>query len=80
MIRWLIGFRKLTIALIFMVVAITLLVLGLIPAEDWLKHTSTVCVAFFGTNVGEHVIDVMKDWIQGKKTENMNKLIEKVTK
>ena len=52
-------------AIIFIVVAVTLLLVGMIPSDDWLKNVSTVIVAFMATNIGEHIINVAKDWIKG---------------
>ena len=63
------GFRKFTMAIIFLVVAVTLLLYGVIPADDWMKHASSVIVAFMATNVGEHIISVGKEWIREKKSE-----------
>jgi hypothetical protein len=53
-------------SLIFLIVAIILLMVGAIPSEDWLKHVSNVMVAFMATNVGEHIINVVKDWVKNK--------------
>jgi hypothetical protein len=53
-------------ALIFLIVAIGLLTYGVIPREDWLKHVSSVMIAFMATNVGEHIINVGKAWIKSK--------------
>jgi len=54
-------------SLIFLLVAIILLMAGEIPKEDWLKYVSDVMVAFMATNVGEHIINVVKDWVKNKK-------------
>ena len=67
MFKFLTGFRKFTMSLIFLLVAIILLMAGEIPKEDWLKYVSDVMVAFMATNVGEHIINVVKDWVKNKK-------------
>lgn len=66
--KWLVGFRKFAMAGIFLAVAVTLLVTGQIPAVDWMKHMSSVMIAFMATNVGEHIINVAKQWIQQRKS------------
>lgn len=69
MLSFLTGFRKLLMAMCFLVVAVILLVTKQVPSADWMKHVAEVMVAFFATNVGEHIINVGKDWIaeRGKK-------------
>ena len=67
MLGFLRGFRKFTMAGIFLLVAIILLLAGEVPREDWLKHVSSVIVAFMATNVGEHILEVAKDWVKRAK-------------
>lgn len=67
MFKWLVGFRKLFMAVLFLVVAVMLLLSEQVPASDWMKHMSSVVIAFMGTNVSEHIINVAKDWIKQKK-------------
>lgn len=64
--QFLVGFRKFTLAAVYLVVAIVLLLAGVIPAEGWLQHVTSVVVAFMGTNIGEHLIAVSKEWINTK--------------
>jgi len=61
MLSFITGFRKWTLALLYLAVAIVLLSLDVIPKDDWLKHVSSVVIAFFATNVGEHLIKIGKD-------------------
>jgi len=76
--RYLQGFRKFTMAVLFLVVAIILLVSSSIPADDWLKHVSSVMIAFMATNIGEHIIGVTKDWLEGKKIKDLKELTDNV--
>jgi len=61
MLSFITGFRKWTLALLYLIIAITLLSLDIIPKDDWLKNVSSVIIAFFATNVGEHLINIGKD-------------------
>lgn len=65
------GFRKWSLALLFIIIATTLLVLDYIPKDDWLKQMATVMTAFFATNVGEHIISAVKDWGESKKIKDV---------
>ena len=67
--EWITGFRKFTMAMAFLVVAVVLLSLEMVPSDDWLKQVGAVMTAFMATNVGEHIISVAKDWIKRKKDE-----------
>ena len=78
--EYLVGFRKFTMAVAFLVVAIILLIAGVIPSDDWLKQVSAVMIAFMGTNIGEHIIQVGKDWIANRKWENMKEVMKDVEK
>ncbi len=33
---------------------------------DIAENLEIAVVAFFGTNLGEHIINVSKEWVQGK--------------
>jgi hypothetical protein len=66
MFKWLTGFRKFTMAIIFLFVAVALLMGGVVPKDDWMKQVSSVMIAFMATNVGEHIIAVGKEWISEK--------------
>lgn len=69
--EWLTGFRKFTMAIIFLAVAVVLLVTGLVPPNDWLKHVGAVMTAFMATNVGEHLIQIGKEWIQRRDIDKV---------
>jgi len=73
----LVGLRKFIAWSIYLAVAIVLLLTGIIPGEDWLGHITTGTVAFFSTNIGEHLINLGKDWIKNKKFEDVAKIINR---
>ena len=62
--KFLTGFRKWTMSIIFLTVAVVLLLTGFIPKETWLDNVSEVMVAFMATNVGEHIINAVKGWVK----------------
>jgi len=66
MLKFLLGFRKFTLTAIYLLVAILLLVLGVIPAEGWLEQVTAAVVAFLGTNIGEHLLNLGKEYLKGK--------------
>jgi hypothetical protein len=55
-----IGYRKLSIAFLYIISSITLLILGYIPGAGWLDSLTTGMVAFFGGNLVEHITKVIK--------------------
>ncbi len=67
--RFLTGFRKWTMAIVFLVVAVALLCAGFIPSDTWLDNVAEVMVAFMATNVGEHIISVGKRWVENKNAK-----------
>ena len=64
--KFLVGFRKWSMAAAFLLIAVTLLISGTIPSETWLDNVSEVMVAFMATNIGEHIVNVSKEWINAK--------------
>jgi len=65
--KWLNGFRKWSMAVIFLTVAVALLLVGAIPSVDWLSNVKDVMVAFMATNIGEHLISTVKGWYEQRK-------------
>jgi len=65
------GFRKLSMGIIFVLVATILLVMGYVPSDDWMKNVSAVVIAFMSTNLGEHIVAVAKEWGNSKKIETV---------
>ena len=78
--EWMVGFRKLTYGLIFLVVSLILLFLGYVTGADWIKYNSGVVTAFFATNVGEHIIAIGKDWIKAKLRKQDIDIIKEIQK
>lgn len=66
MFGFLIGFRKFLIMLIFLVVMIIFRVLGYINGAEFAQNLQLAVVAFFGTNIGEHLLNLGKKWVEGK--------------
>lgn len=64
--EFLAGFRKFTMAVVFLITAVALLLAGYIPSEGWLSDVGSVMTAFMATNLGEHIITIGKKWIEGK--------------
>ena len=60
------GFRKFIMALVFLATAVALLLAGYIPSEGWLADVGSVMTAFMATNLGEHIIEIGKKWIEGR--------------
>lgn len=65
------GFRKWSMGIIFILVSTGLLLSNYIPPDDWLQHVSAVIIAFMSTNIGERVIEAVKDWGKSKKIESV---------
>ncbi len=63
------GFRKWSMASLFIIVATTLLVFEYVPGDTWMQYMSSVMVAFMATNIGEHIIGTVKEWGKSKKIE-----------
>lgn len=76
MINFLTGFRKFAMGIIFLVVAVGLLLAGVIPADDWLKNVTAVVTAFMATNVGEHIINAAKHWIEQKNQKDIAEVMK----
>lgn len=72
MFKWLAGFRKFAMALLFLFVAVALLLGGVVPGDTWMEHMSSVMVAFMATNVSEHIINVAKDWVKQRREKDNN--------
>ena len=49
-----VGYRKMTLAVTFLIVCVTLLVKDYIPGEGFVKDVGFVMIAFFGANLAEH--------------------------
>lgn len=56
-----IGYRKLSIAVIYIITSVVLLVCGYVPGDSWMSAITTGMVAFFGSNLVERVTEVIKE-------------------
>lgn len=54
--KMLVGFRKLSFALILLAVTTTLVIAGIISGQDYALILSTSMPAFFAANLGEHIL------------------------
>lgn len=63
---FLLGFRKFVIMTLFLLVMIAFRIFDLINGEQFATNLQVAIVAFFGTNVGEHLINLGKDYLNGK--------------
>ena len=67
LINFLTGFRKFTMAILFITVSLTLLLTRFITGSEFILTTRDVVVAFITANVGEHIVGAVKEWIKKKK-------------
>lgn len=66
---FLVGMRKFTAMMIFMAIMVIFRIHDLINGEQFAQNVQIALVAFFGTNIGEHLINLGKDWVTGKLKE-----------
>lgn len=64
--KFLIGLRKFAYGIIFLTVSLILLMFDIIEGTDWVKYNKEVAVAFMATNIGEHLINLGKTYINDK--------------
>lgn len=62
-----IGYRKFTVAMTYLVASIVLLVLGYIPGQGFVSDISPAFIAFFGSNLVEHIKDRVKEKVEELK-------------
>jgi len=62
-----IGVRKFVLALLFITLGLGLMLFNFITGNEFIMTTRDVVVAFIGANIGEHVIETIKDWIKVNK-------------
>jgi hypothetical protein len=60
------GFRKLTICLLVVIVTSIFTVLGYITGDNLVTIFNVVVPSYFAGNVGEHITDGIKEFIQKK--------------
>jgi len=63
---WLTGFRKFIIMMLFLVTMIVFRAVNYIDGAQFSEHLQLAVVAFFGTNIGEHILKTAETWITEK--------------
>lgn len=66
MFGFLVGFRKFLIMLVFIAIMVIFRLYNLVDGEQFSSNVQIAIVAFFGTNVGEHLLNLGKEWVKGK--------------
>ena len=66
MFKFLVGFRKFTIILLLTTLLTVFLVTGEVPGPDYAKALAALGTAFCATNVGEHLIEMGKEYFKKK--------------
>lgn len=74
---FLVGFRKFIAFAVYFFVALILLVTDVIPSDTWLTEVTKVAVAFMGTNIGEHLINLGREWIANKKIGDVAEILKR---
>lgn len=67
MLNFLIGFRKFSLMILITTLLTVFLVTGHIPGPDYAKALGIIASAFCATNVGEHLINMGKEWVKSLK-------------
>ena len=58
------GFRKLTICLLVIIIAVSLVLSGYIDGKMFTDLVKGVVTAYFAGNVGEHLTNTVKDFVK----------------
>lgn len=66
MLQFLVGFRKFTVMICFLIAMIVFRVLDLINGAEFSQNLQLSVVAYFATNIGEHIINATKKWLKVK--------------
>lgn len=67
--KFLNGFRKLTICIIAMALATAFLLSGHLTGEQYTSMLTVTIPSYFAGNVGEHLTETVKDWLKDKAKE-----------
>lgn len=67
---WLLGFRKFVVMILFLITMILFRVYNLIDGIQFAENLQLSVVAFFGSNLGEHIVKTAANWIKGKNNDN----------
>jgi len=68
--RFLLGFRKLTVMLLFLITMILFRIFNYIDGAQFAENLQLAVVAFFGANIGEHLLNLGKEFIKSKLKDN----------
>ena len=66
MFSFLVGFRKFFIMVLFLSVMVLFRLFDLIDGKQFADNLQIAVVAFFGTNIGEHLLNLGKEWVKGR--------------
>lgn len=61
------GFRKLSITLVCVILLTVFLITGHVEGSDYAKSISAMVVSFVSANIGEHLTNLAKDYINKLK-------------
>lgn len=65
--KFLLGFRKLSVTLLCTLLLTGFLISGHVEGSDYAKSLSAMVVAFVSANIGEHLTNLAKDYINKLK-------------
>jgi len=66
-VRFLTGFRKLSMGVLFMSITLVLLFLGKVSGSEFITTNRDVIVAFMASNVAAKIVGATVAWIKKKK-------------
>ena len=69
-INFLNGFRKLTICVVVLVLAAVFLISGHINGDQFASVLTITVPSYFAGNIGEHLTETAKQWLQSKVESN----------
>ena len=69
---FLVGLRKFTIMLLYLLVMVWFRLEDLVDGSQFAENVTKAVIAFFGMNISEHMINLGKNWLQGKLKELKN--------
>ena len=67
MFSFLVGFRKFTVIVLLTILLTVFLCTGDVPGPDYAKALASLGTAFCATNIGEHLIEMGKEFLKTRK-------------
>ncbi len=61
-----VGYRKFVIMVLFLAIMVAFRLSELINGAEFAENLQIAVVAFFGTNLGEHVVNLGKEYVSSK--------------